>query len=248
MPPKRKAAKQSAPSTDASVRPFIARLARQQLEQILEEAVTSGAAPTLESIKSMLPEAKRTQQIQRVNVAAGEERTGTGLFDGLDVELLVAILRLTGLKQRIHCATVVCKAWTQLQGYHELFTDLELVPAVERYGMRGTTKLNIVSAKLLNFVQWLPKHGEEVEKLGLDTGDKHHSLSPDVTKKLLPQLPGLTSLDLSGKKVTTALLTVAAKQPFAARLTSFSLSDGAAKASDSQAALRLHRCWFRFRP
>tara|TARA_B100000795_G_scaffold221149_1_gene175766 strand:- start:271 stop:474 length:204 start_codon:yes stop_codon:yes gene_type:complete len=36
---------------------------------------------------------------------------GTGLFDGLDVELLVAILRHTGLKQRVHCAMAVCKAW-----------------------------------------------------------------------------------------------------------------------------------------
>ena len=39
---------------------------------------------------------------------------------------------------------------------------------------------------------------------------------------MLGQLPNLTALDLCGKKVTAAMLTVAAKQPFASRLTSFS--------------------------
>ena len=39
---------------------------------------------------------------------------------------------------------------------------------------------------------------------------------------MLAQLTNLTALDLSGKKVTAAMLTVAAKQPFASRLTSFS--------------------------
>ena len=50
---------------------------------------------------------------------------GTGLFDGLDVELLVEILRHTGLKQRVHCAMVVCKAWRLLTSHQELFTNLE---------------------------------------------------------------------------------------------------------------------------
>ena len=39
---------------------------------------------------------------------------------------------------------------------------------------------------------------------------------------MLGQLPNLTALDLCGKKVTAAMLTVAAKQPFASRLTCFS--------------------------
>ena len=39
---------------------------------------------------------------------------------------------------------------------------------------------------------------------------------------MLAQLTNLTALDLCGKKVTAAMLTVAAKQPFASRLTSFS--------------------------
>ena len=57
----------------------------------------------------------------RVGVAQG-----TGLFDGLDVELLVEILRHTGLKQRLHCATSVCKAWRLLASHQELFSQLEL--------------------------------------------------------------------------------------------------------------------------
>ena len=58
---------------------------------------------------------------------------GTGFFDGLDVELLVEILRHTGLKQRLHCATSVCKAWRLLASHQELFSQLELCPAMRNY-------------------------------------------------------------------------------------------------------------------
>ena len=79
---------------------------------------------------------------------------GTGLFDGLDVELLVEILRHTGLKQRLHCATSVCKAWRLLASHQELFSQLELCPNM-RY--RSYEKLNIAESRLLPFVRWLPK-------------------------------------------------------------------------------------------
>ena len=147
---------------------------------------------------------------------------GTGLFDGLDVELLVEILRHTGLKQRVHSATAVCKAWRQLTSHQELFTDLELCPAGGGYTSRAKGKLNIADSRLLSFVQWLPKKGVEVERLSLNTGDKHSNLSSDVTKKMLSKLASLTKLKLHGKKVTAAVLTKAAKLPFASRLTSFS--------------------------
>ena len=40
-------------------------------------------------------------------------------------------------------------------------------------------------------------------------------LAPDVIKKVLPRLTNLTELDLGGRKITAAVLAVAAKQPFA---------------------------------
>eukprot|EP00320_Phaeocystis_rex_P000387 CAMPEP_0119065704 /NCGR_PEP_ID=MMETSP1178-20130426/8452_1 /TAXON_ID=33656 /ORGANISM="unid sp, Strain CCMP2000" /LENGTH=521 /DNA_ID=CAMNT_0007047239 /DNA_START=70 /DNA_END=1635 /DNA_ORIENTATION=+ len=240
MPPKKSvkqatAATQQLPSVTAT-KTFIARLARQQLEQLLQESVTSGEAPTLAEIKDLLPLNLQTQEVKKVSVAGGNERQGTGLFDGLDIELLLEILRHAGLKQRVHSAMAVCKAWRQLTSHQELFTSLELCPRGDRYGaLQG--KLNISDSRLLPFVQWLPKKGVEVERLSLDTGDKYSNLSPDVTKKLLSKLTSLTHLELGGKKVTAALLTVAAKQPFASRLTSFSLGYSAAKVSDTMPLL-----------
>ena len=55
-------------ATPRLVRPFIARLARQQLEDLLEQAVASGVTPTLTTIKGLLPEAQRTRQINKVSV------------------------------------------------------------------------------------------------------------------------------------------------------------------------------------
>ena len=53
---------------------FIARLTRQQLEQLVQESVTSGVAPTLAGIKHLLPMSLRTQEVKKVNVAGGDER------------------------------------------------------------------------------------------------------------------------------------------------------------------------------
>ena len=108
---------------------------------------------------------------------------GTGLFDGLDVELLVEILRHTGLKQRLHCATSVCKAWRLLASHQELFSQLELCPNM-RY--RSYEKLNIAESRLLPFVSWLPKQGAEVERLTLDTGGKHDASEPQPQPKPSP--------------------------------------------------------------
>jgi len=104
---------------------------------------------------------------------------GTGLFDGLDVELLVEILQHAGLKERVHCAIEVCKAWRLLTSHQELFTNLELCPATRKYGIARKGKLNISESRLLSFVQWLPKKGAEVERLCIDTGGKHSNDNPD---------------------------------------------------------------------
>lgn len=46
-------------------------------------------------------------------------------------------------------------------------------------------------------------------------------ISPDVIKKLLPHFKGLDRLELGGKKVTAAVLAVAAKQPWAQNIRSY---------------------------
>ena len=65
---------QSAVGGVAATSPFIARLTRQQLERLLQESVNSGVAPTLASIKKLLPLNLRTQEVKKVSVAGGDER------------------------------------------------------------------------------------------------------------------------------------------------------------------------------
>jgi len=97
--------------------------------------------------------------------------------------------------------------------------------------------VRISSSNVERLVSWLPDVGA-VHTLKIDVGDKHASLAPDVTKRALPRFTGLTSLALHGKKVTPAVLTVLAKQRFAANLVSFELGDCQAKANDAIGLLR----------
>ena len=67
--------------------------------------------------------------------------------------------------------------------------------------------------RLLRIVSWL-RHPDKVTSLGIAAD----SITPDAVKKTISAMPALTSLSLSGKKITNAVLTHTAKQP-AARIT-----------------------------
>ena len=74
MPPK-KSAKQAPSGTAAcATSPFITRLTRQQLERLVQDSVNSGGAPTLASIKALLPLSLRSTEVKKVSVARGDER------------------------------------------------------------------------------------------------------------------------------------------------------------------------------
>jgi molecular chaperone DnaK (HSP70) len=75
MPPK-KSAKQAPIGTAAAATtsPFITRLTRQQLERLVQDSVNSGVAPTLASIKALLPLSLRSTEVKKVSVARGDER------------------------------------------------------------------------------------------------------------------------------------------------------------------------------
>jgi hypothetical protein len=88
----------------------------------------------------------------------------------------------------------------------------------------------MTDVEFLRFISCVGNHGglAGMTTLALYAGGKKSdtiNISPDTLKKILPELPGLTSLSLSGKKVSAALLTHLAnkKFPTAANLTSLSL-------------------------
>ncbi len=238
MPPsKRKAVATgtAATSADPPVSLLLGRCPRVILENLLAEAVASGKPVTYAQVQAALPEAKQSTMIVRPTVSTGQTREGTGYFDLIDDEVLVAILsNIKSTETLLNVAIAVCKAWRGALKRPELFTHLGMYAS---YGAYTTGGVKIVSVKVPKLMQWLPDVAA-ITSLAVDTGGKHQSISPDVLKKVLAtSFTDLTSLKLSGKKVTAAVLAVAAKQRWAANLRSFELGDTDAKPSDALALL-----------
>ena len=212
MPPSKKKAASSAPSTAT----LVARLSRHDLELLLVQSVDGGAV-ALDRVLALLPESKQGGAVPRAGpVAAGAARTGTGFFDEISDDVLIPmILARLPSKDRFTCAQTVCKSWRSLRDAAELWRELSITCDKPN----GFGRMDGPSVQRL--VAWL-RHPESVTKLNLSAGD---SIAPDAIKKTLSAMPSLTSLHLSGKKVTNAVLVHASKQPMAKSLSSLSLAD-----------------------
>jgi hypothetical protein len=215
-----------ASETEASNAKLVARLSRADLEHLVVHSLDSGALPR-STVLSCLPESLQSATVQATVVSGGNSRTGTGLFDCIDDDILVPqiLMRLSSV-ERFKCVISVCKAWRTLRGRTELWREIEI----------GPNFMPIVTAKeakrqLPCFVSWLRYHGalSGVTTLALDSGGRKsetNTISPDGIKDALSEMPALTSLSLSGKKVSAALLANLAdttKIPLAANLTSLSV-------------------------
>jgi len=114
------------------------------------------------------------------------------------------------LKDKVKCAGGICKAWRFLRNVPELWTTIEL-PSFYRSSFDGHA--------ILRLLGWL-RDVSKVTSFKLDVGDR---IPPDVTKKALAMMPGLTKLDLGGKKISSAVVAHFAKQPAAKNLESIAL-------------------------
>ena len=126
MPPKKRTTKAATADdgpTAASVAVLLARCPRAALESILEEAVASGAV-TYARIQQELPESKHSSAIVRPTVTHGQTRDGTGWFDLLDDELLVAIFSsITSTPTLLDCAIAGVRRSVSIPGppaYHAM--------------------------------------------------------------------------------------------------------------------------------
>ena len=239
-----KRAKQPIATADAGppIGTLLARCSRGDLERLLEESVLSKQPCTYAKVQAALPEAKQDTVIARPKVVSGQAREGTGYFDALDDELLISIFsHVISTTTRLSSAIAVCKAWRGTLKCAEIFSKLDL--NAQHVHSTYYTAVAVSSSNLMRLVKWLPSVSA-VTSLKLDTGDKHRSIPPDAVKKALPLFTGLTHLSMSGKKTTAALLTVLAKQPYCANLTSFEIGDCSAKPEDALpvliSATRLH--------
>ena len=124
---KKPAAEPKTPVTterEAPLATLVARLSRENLENLLISQVEAGKLPTGE-IKAHLPEAQQAAVLPRAKaITLGATRTGTGYFDDLDDELLTMILNHLPTQTRLTCAMAVCKAWRTLKDEPKLWHDV----------------------------------------------------------------------------------------------------------------------------
>ncbi|KAJ1489988.1 hypothetical protein T484DRAFT_1885031 [Baffinella frigidus] len=139
-------------------------------------------------------------------ISVGAARTGTGRFDDISDDILFPII-LARL-----CTEKRSKVGAELD-----FASLHPGPAPRALPL---------------FLGWL-RDPAGVTKFSLETGD---SLAPDAVKKAISALPSLTTLSLSGKKITGAVLTHVAKLPAASNLTTLCLDTSGSFSETSQQA------------
>ena len=205
MPSKRAAKRQKgAPAPEVQVETLLARCDRGDLELLLARHVRGGSVP-LDDVLALLPDAKRGLKLPKPEpVKQGAARTGTGLFDTVDDEILVDILGHLDLKTRLQCVMTVCKAWRGLRSAKELWTSLTVTPWTLQNGMR------LDGQSMLRLLAWLPDL-TAVTTFHVHSGyGKKNLIAPEAIKKALCMLPSLTSLELRGKKITPAVLTTVA--------------------------------------
>jgi len=217
-----------------SIATLVARLSREHVERLLVHGVEAGAVVTLEEVLACLPDKQSTGVVAQqasVTVTGSSFRTGTGLFDQIEDEILVPrILARLPSKDRFACAISVCRAWRSLRDAPALWRDIAITSDFKekRYG-------EMDGASLLRLVSWLPD-AAGVTSLDLECGDKpgggassgyimgsNTCITPDAIKKALSAMPSLTSLRLHGRKVTAAVIAHLTKLPLAKKLTTLRL-------------------------
>ena len=238
MPPAaKKASKKAAAQSSSSAGPpvLLARLKRADLEALILQHLADRVPLSIDSLKALLPESRQAAvgapKFQG-EVSQGLERTGTGRFDEVDEGCLATIISLVPFKDRLTCAITVCKAWRDLRLDLALWTEIR-ASCARHGGDYGTVYAN--SEGLARLINWMPSL-EAVRTLSLQAGDKHLHFPPDVVKRVLMQLPGLTSLALDGKKVTAACLKLV--PPRAGALKELSLSADSYHPEEAKLVLR----------
>eukprot|EP00277_Geminigera_cryophila_P007953 CAMPEP_0179433382 /NCGR_PEP_ID=MMETSP0799-20121207/17805_1 /TAXON_ID=46947 /ORGANISM="Geminigera cryophila, Strain CCMP2564" /LENGTH=598 /DNA_ID=CAMNT_0021211323 /DNA_START=174 /DNA_END=1969 /DNA_ORIENTATION=- len=212
------------PSHDA----LVSRCARGDLESLLLGKILDGTSTSISDILALLPEVKQTNKPPpAVVVNKGKERVGTGRFDALDEEVLLAIMSRIPFLYRLACTTSVCKPWRSLRDHISLWTEVKVTGSVGsfveyRLNKSETNPAVGCSGKgVERLVEWLPRLNA-VTKLDLVSKD---CMPPDAVKKVLANFCNLTSLSLRGKKVSNAVLKAFAQGNKAAALTELILAD-----------------------
>jgi hypothetical protein len=114
----KRARRSPAPASDpeATSAHLVARLSRDDLEHLVVHSLDTGVPVSRSTVLSCLPESLQSATVQPT-VIIGTSRTGTGLFDFIDDDLLVPeILMRLPFSKRFSCVSSVRKACTSCAG------------------------------------------------------------------------------------------------------------------------------------
>jgi hypothetical protein len=206
----------TAAPAEPTAKTLVARLLREDLECLLIRQIDDGSV-SRDEVLALLPASCRSSVVaKRAPVGVSAARTGTGFFDEIDDAILVPlILARLPTRDRLTCAMAVCKSWRNLHEAEELWSDIE----VDRYTAPRDSGF-MDGPRLQRLVAWLHAPSA-VTTFAVDTGE---SISPEAVKRALTAFSSLTSLSLSGKKITDGVLTHLSKQPATKCLVSLTLS------------------------
>eukprot|EP00277_Geminigera_cryophila_P022402 CAMPEP_0179478516 /NCGR_PEP_ID=MMETSP0799-20121207/56992_1 /TAXON_ID=46947 /ORGANISM="Geminigera cryophila, Strain CCMP2564" /LENGTH=553 /DNA_ID=CAMNT_0021289697 /DNA_START=173 /DNA_END=1835 /DNA_ORIENTATION=+ len=121
---------------------LISRCSRGDLESLVLGKISDGSSTSISDILALLPEAaKSNKPPPAVVVKSGKERVGTGRFDALDEELLLAIIKKIPFRYRLACTTSVCKSWRSLRDHIPLWTEVIITDTVASFPGYQLTRL-----------------------------------------------------------------------------------------------------------
>lgn len=206
-----KGKKRAAP--EATVECLLAQIPRAQLEELALRMYEPASAAGIVSRDDLLTYAERGRPRPAPAVEVGEDRSGTGLFDGVNGESLESILASLSLAERLAAVVCVCKSWRRLRssrglwatlcfnGVHQLARDAhEPRPLPARGSMR------LLGPGLRKLVGWV-EHKDCVETLAVSTGGGMQTLLlAGEIAKALSGLPRLRTLALDGKQINAEIM------------------------------------------
>ncbi|KAI9030552.1 hypothetical protein DFJ74DRAFT_657034 [Hyaloraphidium curvatum] len=215
--PRRKAAKtQDDGNTLAAA--LVNRLPRADLEDLMLEAMRSGAVP-LEHVKARLPENRRELVSQKIDVVAKDLRSGAvGAFAALPNEVQLLIFSMLPFVDRLRAAALVCRSWRELLKVPVLWESAEFEWGFLKKPPRHFTLSSISRLfgraegcfKTLDLANIRKIHYQATSDLS----------SPDL-KKIFAWTPNVVDLELSGEKSLTDHAIQQASKAYAPNLRRF---------------------------
>lgn len=196
---------------------LVNRLKRKDLETLLKKAVSNGAVP-VDDIKVLLPEHHRALSIKTaVDITSKPLREGqVGLWAEIPNEIQLMIFAMLPFRDRFRAAFCVCRSWRELLQVDTLWDFCDFAGSVTAGKIARPTKVE--SVRRIFGVDAKGKKLKDVEPIIDPTFVKKirykcesDAIGVNDLKPLYKATPNVVDLELTGKNLTDAAVTDAAK-------------------------------------